>query len=258
LGFIKSSRAKQKIKQWLRHQSKEENIARGRTMLDKVLKRLGLVWPMEDVFALFTKHYKQMEEFLAALGTGDLTSNAVVSRLELHISQQAPEEEFLVVEEAPPPPSSETISDAVSIRGTGGLLTNIAKCCKPLPGEEIIGYVTRGRGVTVHRCDCQNVLQMTSEEDLERLIEVEWGEEKQTFPVQIQISAYDRSGLLHDVTGVIANKDINLAAVSTGKRDRYNILPVYATIEIPDLATLTRVLAKIEQIPNVIETKRIG
>jgi len=259
LGFVKTSRARQKIKQWLRHQSKEENITRGRAIVDKVLKRLGLVFSIEEVFDLFEKRYKQLDEFLAAVGVGDLTSDALVSRLERHMSQPVVEEdeEDVIVEKAPPAPSSEIITDAISIRGTGGLLTHIAKCCKPLPGEEIIGYVTRGRGVTVHRRDCQNILQMDSE-DRDRLIEVEWGAVEQTFPVQIVIHAYDRSGLIHDVTGVLATKNINLTAVSTGKRDRYNILPVYVTMEIPDFATLTRLLAKIEQLSNVIEAKRIG
>ncbi len=135
------------------------------------------------------------------------------------------------------------------------MLTHLAQCCNPLPGEEIIGYITRGRGVTIHRRDCANILSMP-QEDQDRLIEVTWGEEQHTFGVQITVTAYDRSGLIHDISGILADRQINMSSLSTGKRDRYNILPVYMTLEVPDLKTLTRVLAKIEQIPNVIEARR--
>ncbi|MBN2002121.1 MAG: bifunctional (p)ppGpp synthetase/guanosine-3',5'-bis(diphosphate) 3'-pyrophosphohydrolase [Anaerolineae bacterium] len=258
LGFVKTTRAQQKIKQWFRRQSKEENIARGRNVVDKVLKRLGLDLSMDEVLELFKKSYKQLDEFLAAVGVGDVGSETVVSRLERYINETLHEEDEEVPQiEAPPPPSTESITEGISIRGTGGVLTHIAKCCRPLPGDDIVGYVTRGRGVTVHRCDCQNILQM-GPEDNDRLIEVEWGETVSTFPVQVVIQAYDRSGLIHDVTGIFANRGINMSAVSTGKRDRYNVLPVYVTLEITSLAALTHTLAKIEQLPNVIEARRIG
>jgi len=259
LGFVKTSRARQKIKHWFRHQNRDENITLGRAELDKIFKRLGLKNDMDEILPLFSRRHRQETDFLLALGVGELTGEVVVDRLEQYMSQQSEEEfnDIDVIEDAPPPPSSETLSGAISVRGTGGLLTNIAKCCKPLPGEEIIGYVTRGRGVTIHRCDCHNILQLAIGEQ-ERLIEVEWGQIQQTFPVQIIINAYDRAVLLHDVTGVLANQDINLTAVSTGKRDRYNILPIYVTMEVPNFSTLTRVLAKMERVPNVIEAKRIG
>ena len=258
LGFVKTSRARQKIKHWFRYQSREENITRGRAELDKIFKRLGLKASMDEILPQFPRRLRNEADFLAAFGMGELTTETVVNRLEQYMSQQIEEEiDVDVVEDAPPPPSSESFTGAINIRGSGGLLTNIAKCCKPLPGEDIIGYVTRGRGVTIHRCDCHNILQLTRDEQ-ERLIEVEWGQVQQTFPVQIIINAYDRSGLLHDITGVLANQDINLSAVSTGKRDRYNILPVYVTLEIPNFSMLTRVLAKIERVPNVIEARRIG
>ncbi len=256
LGFIKTTRAQQKIRQWFRRQSKEENITRGRSVVDKVLKRLGLTMSLDEVLELFKKSYKQLDEFLAAVGMGDVASETVVSRLERYINEAAPDEEVPQVE-APPPPSTESLTEGISIRGTGGVLTHIAKCCRPLPGDDIVGYVTRGRGVTVHRCDCQNILQMGPDES-ERLIEVEWGETVSTFPVQVVINAYDRSGLIHDVTGIFANRGINMSAVSTGKRDRYNVLPVYVTLEIPSLAALTHTLAKIEQLPNVIDARRTG
>jgi GTP pyrophosphokinase len=259
LGFAITSRARQKIRQWFRHQGREENAIQGREVVEKILKRLSISLSVEKVFELFSRRFNTTVEFLAAVGVGDLSSDAVVNRLALHINELDEAEEtwpeFDTIPVAPPAPQIET--DTISIRGTGGVLTHIANCCNPLPGQEIIGYVTRGRGVTIHRRDCANILGMVSE-DLDRLIEVEWGNaEEKTFAVQVMVTAYDRSGLIHDISGVVANRNLNMSAVSTGKRDRYNILPVYITLEIPDLATLTRILTRFEQVPNVIEARRM-
>ncbi|MGC9468846.1 MAG: RelA/SpoT family protein, partial [Anaerolineae bacterium] len=253
LGFVKTNRARQKIRQWFRRQGREENIARGQDMLDRILKRLSLNLSTAEVAELFRRRFNTAEEFLAALGMGDLNSDAVVNRLEQQVRQQEEDEEVWEEEAVPPAPEIETAD--INIRGTGGVLTHLAQCCNPLPGEEIIGYVTRGRGVTIHRRDCPNVLNMPHS-DQDRLIEVSWGEEQRTFAVQVQVTAYDRSGLIHDISGVMADRNINMTALSTGKRDRYNIIPIYMTLEVPDLKTLTRLLAKIEQLPNVIEARR--
>lgn len=258
LGLVKTTRARQKIRQWFRRQSREENAERGREMVERILKRLSLDLTLEEVAGLFSRRYQKLEDFFAAVGMGDLSSDALVKQLEAYTSQTSRSEieEPDEIESGPAPPPPEVMTDNISIRGTGGVLTHVAQCCKPLPGEDIIGYVTRGRGVTIHRRDCANVLRM-GPEDLERLIEVEWGSaEEKTFPVQVVVTAYDRYGLIHDISGVIANRNINLAAVSTGKRDRYNIIPVYMTLDIPDLTTLTRILSRIEQIPNVIDARR--
>jgi GTP pyrophosphokinase len=130
-------------------------------------------------------------------------------------------------------------------------MTRLARCCSPLPGEEIVGYVTRGRGVTVHRRDCHNVLRAR---DKDRLIEVSWGTEAQTVPVAILIRAYDRTGLLHEIAGVISKEKVNMPAVNVGREK--NIATLYITMEIGDIAQLSRILTKIESLPNVIEAKR--
>ncbi|MCD6284851.1 MAG: bifunctional (p)ppGpp synthetase/guanosine-3',5'-bis(diphosphate) 3'-pyrophosphohydrolase [Anaerolineae bacterium] len=256
LGYVTTSRARQKIRHWFRRQGREENIARGQEVLEKILKRLSLTLSENEVFELFRKRLNSAEEFLAALGMGDLSSDAVVNRLAQHVRERKEdEEEELWPEEAVVPPAPEIETADISIRGTGGVLTHLARCCSPLPGEDIIGYVTRGRGVTVHRRDCSNVLNMTAS-DRERLIEVAWGTEERTFAVQVTVTAYDRSGLIHDISGILADRKINLSSLSTGKRDRYHILPLYMTLDVPDLKTLAWALAKIEQIPNVIDARR--
>jgi RelA/SpoT family (p)ppGpp synthetase len=253
LGFVKTNRARQKIRQWFRRQGREENILRGQEMLERILKRLSMTLSVAEVTELVRRRFGTPDEFLAALGMGDISSEAVVNRLEQHIREREDEREEWEEYAVPPAPEIETTG--INIRGTGGVLTHLAQCCNPLPGEEIIGYITRGRGVTIHKRDCPNVLNMP-QSDQDRLIEVTWGEEERTFSVQVTVMAYDRSGLIHDISGVVADRKINMSAVSTGKRDRYNIIPVFMTLEIPDLRTLARILSKIEQLPNVIDARR--
>jgi RelA/SpoT family (p)ppGpp synthetase len=254
LGFVKTNRALQKIRQWFRRQGREENILRGQETVERILKRLSMTLTVAEVAELFGKRFPTLDEFLAALGMGDLSIEAVVNKLEQLLREREDErEEWSEDDAVPPAPEIETTG--IHIRGTGGVLTHLAQCCHPMPGEDIIGYITRGRGVTIHKRDCPNVLNMP-QSDQDRLIEVDWGAEVRTFAVQVTIMAYDRSGLLHDISGVVAERKINMTAVSTGKRDRYNIIPVFMTLEIPDLRTLARILTKIEQIPNVIDARR--
>lgn len=263
LGYTKTTRARQKIKQWFRRQGKEQNTAQGRLTVDKLLRRLELVLSMDEVAELFRKRYLNTDDFLAAVGIGDISSAAIARRLEVYISQfdEKPPDDDAGEDESDtytgtPAELPDVVTGAINIRGTGGILTHLGKCCNPIPGDDVVGYITRGRGVTIHRQDCPNISRM-GPQDLERLIEVDWGPDKHTFPIQVIVTAYDRSGLLRDITEVIGDSDINMASLSTGKRSRYNIIPVYITLEVPDLSTLTRVLGKIEQIRNVLDARRM-
>ncbi|MBN1260640.1 MAG: bifunctional (p)ppGpp synthetase/guanosine-3',5'-bis(diphosphate) 3'-pyrophosphohydrolase [Anaerolineae bacterium] len=262
LGFTKTNRARQKIRQWFRHQSRDENIARGRGLVEQELKRLDLRMTLDDVAELFTKHYQRADDFFAAVGTGDVTSDRIVNRIEDLIQKRSEqaltiadlEEESEDEADAIESPLPEAVG-RVDVQGAGALLTRMAKCCSPLPGEEVIGYVTRGHGVTIHRRDCANILRLEREER-ERLIELDWGVQQDTFPVRVRVTAYDRAKLLHDLSTVIANENVNLAKVSMGKRDRYNIITIHMTLDVPNLSKLNRVLGKMEQIRNVIEARR--
>lgn len=255
-GYTQSSRTRQKIRQWFRQQGREENITRGRIIIEQEIRRLGLSLTLEDIAALFTKHYQRTDDFLAAVGIGDISNDRIINRIEEHLKRH--EEPYLEAPEVEEqePPTQPAIEAPMNIQGAGRLFTRIAQCCNPLPGEDVIGYVTRGRGVTIHRRDCPNVLWLEREER-ERLIELEWSVTKETtFPVQIRVTAYDRSRLLHDISTVITNEELNMVKVNTGKRDRYNILPIFITLEIPNLAKLNRVMNKIGQIHNVIAVER--
>jgi len=259
LGFTKTHRARQKIRQWFRRQSRAENIARGRQIVAREVDRLGLTWTIEEVADFFVKRYPRREDFLAAVGNGDLSTEAIVSRMEDVLRQQAADQALEDIPEdgalqKPPPGPTDGV---MIIQGTGDLLTRVAGCCNPLPGQEIIGYVTRGRGVTIHRRDCNTALRLLEQEP-DRMIELVWGQQQATFLVQVTVLAYDRSRLMHDISGVLAAENVNMEAISSGKRDRYNIRPIYMTLEISNLSKLDRVLIKIRQISNVIEAKRTG
>ncbi len=251
LGYVKTSRARTKIRQWFRRQDREQNIARGREVVERELKRLGMEHLGHETVARLFK-YKKLDNFHAAVGFGDINSQQIASKIAETRSRA--EDELPPPPPPPPSPLTPTIED-IQVQGTGGLLTRLARCCHPLPGDEIVGYVTRGRGVTIHRCDCPNVLRLR---DTERLIEVNWGTQQQTVPVTILITAYDRTKLLHEISGIISAEDINMSAVSmpSDRGQRKNIITLYITLEINHIAQLSRVLTKIERLPNVIEARR--
>jgi GTP pyrophosphokinase len=247
LGYVKTAHAREKIRQWFKRQQREENIARGRELLEKELARLGIDQvKLEDLAA--QHRFEKVDDFLAALGTGELSPQSVALRL------VAPHS----VETAPGthPPTATVSGDGTGIQvmGVGGLFTRLAKCCHPVPGERIVGYITRGRGITVHREDCPNILAGVEKE---RLVPVDWGRTQQVYPVTIRIEAWDRDGLLRDVAAVVAEDRINMTAVSAVTHpDRR--ATIRATLEIPALDTLSRLMAKLESIRSVIRVARDG
>ncbi|GAB4543333.1 MAG: bifunctional (p)ppGpp synthetase/guanosine-3',5'-bis(diphosphate) 3'-pyrophosphohydrolase [Anaerolineae bacterium] len=248
LGYVRTSRARSKIRQWFKRQNREENIVQGREMLERELKRLGLDdTPYEQIARKF--NYSKVDDLMAAIGAGDINAHQIAARaLEL----AGPEEE---IPEIPPTrvlqPGPTT---GIRVRGVGDLLTNLARCCNPLPGDDIVGYITRGRGVTIHRRDCPNALRTN---DLERWIEVDWGTEvTETHPVNVRVEAYDRQGLLRDIASIVADESINLSAANVATRKKDNMATMTVTLEIADIAQLSRVLARIERLPNVVEARR--
>jgi GTP pyrophosphokinase len=244
LGYVHTARARQKIRQWFRRQDREQNIASGRAILERELKRLGLGgMSYEPVAALFK--YDDVEGFLAAVGFGDINSQQIAARVVEAQRREAEAEELPVV------PLPVEVAPDVQVLGTGGLLSRLARCCNPIPGEAIVGYVTRGRGITIHRRDCPNVLNAR---DSERLIEVSWGTEVRTFPVLVYVQAYDRAGLVHDISGVITKESINIASLNVARQR--NLATLYITLEVTDIGQLGLVLARIGKIPNVVEVRR--
>ncbi|MCZ7545906.1 MAG: TGS domain-containing protein [Anaerolineae bacterium] len=250
LGYARTKRAASKIRQWFRKQDREKMIVQGRETVEREIKRVSSVEiTLEEVAALF--NYEDVEAFFAAVGFGDVSSESIATKILEAERQRRPDDLLAPVttRQAPPTPRP---AEGIDIMGTGGLLVHLARCCSPVVGEPIVGYITRGRGVTVHRADCPNVLNAR---ERERLINVSWGEPtEQRFQVPVMINAYDRPGLLRDIAAVVADEHLSMSNVNTSARD--NIVTFLVTMEITDLTQLGRVLYKISQIPNVIEARR--
>jgi len=244
LGYIKSSHAKEKIRQWFKKQERAENIERGRELLEKELRRLGIKLSERDELVKLFK-YDNLDDFLAAIGYGGITTHQIAVKL---AAQQ--EQPKAVAEIAPP----KQAASAIKVLGVGDMLTQLARCCRPVPGDEIIGYVTRSRGVTIHRQDCYNVIH---EDEKERLIDVEWGETDALYPVSVQVEAWDRLGLIRDISTMVAEEKVNFTTMNLANHDDHTI-SLYFVLETRGLAQLSRLLTKIEGIRGVISVARVG
>ncbi len=242
LGYIKTSHAREKIRQWFKNQERTENIERGRGLLEKVMRQLSIKFTEREMLAKLFK-YDSLDDFYAAIGYGGITTHQIALKLDAH---QQPR----IAEVTPPKQPTST----VKVRGVRDLLTQLAQCCHPVPDDKIVGYVTRSRGVTVHRRDCYNVVH---EDEKDRLIPVQWGDIDSLYPVQIQVDAWDRVGLMRDITTIIAEEKINITAVSSTHRDDHTVSE-YFTVETKRLAQLSRLLAKIEGVRGVTNATRIG
>jgi GTP diphosphokinase / guanosine-3',5'-bis(diphosphate) 3'-diphosphatase len=247
LGLVKTQRAKAKIKQWFKKQAYEQNASQGKTILDKELRRLGLVDVNIDRMAR-EFDYRSVDDFYVAIGTGDLGIARVVRYLTL--GREEEEQPFILQAK---PGSTISGDTTVAVFGLRGLLTNFARCCNPAPGDEIIGYVTRGRGATIHRKDCPNILRVREHE---RLVRVSWGEPKVTFPIPVRIKAYDRNGLMKDVWNLITDEGINIVKVNVDT-NRVSEAVLDLVLEVKDIVQLSRILDRLENVPNVIEAVRI-
>ena len=247
LGYVKTQRARTKIKQWFKKQDREQNVTQGHDAVERELRRLSLDGSIthEAVARLFS--FDRVEDFYEKIGSGDISAQAIISKvMEADRKANPPPEEL-----PPLGPSSKAEVSGLAVRGTGGMLTQLAQCCKPVPGDPIIGFVTRGRGVTIHHRSCINIVHSS---EAERLIEVSWGASQRTYPVTIKITAYDRVGLQRDIAAVVAAESISMSRVliTTNK----NIATFIATLEITGTVQLARVMDRIEHLPNVIEVKR--
>lgn len=256
LGYLKTSRARSKVRYWFKHQNYEENVSHGRAILDRELNRLGI---SEINYERLSRslNFNKVDDFLAAIGRSDISTPQIISAINSLVEEAAPAEKDEWQLPTPSTSRMTTTPSSVQIQGVGNLLTNLAQCCRPVPGDDdIIGYITRGRGVTIHRRDCPNVLRF-NERSPERLIEVGWEAEPDvTYPVDVEIVAFDRPGLLRDITAIVANEKINLSAVNVNTRKKEHQARVYATLEISNIDKLSRVLALIAQLPNVLEARR--
>ncbi len=253
LGLVRTARAREKIRNWFKHQERTEAISAGREILERELRRIGFDLRntnYEEIAKTF--NYKNVDDFLEALGHADLSITTVsIKLLEAERAKHTPPVETLPTTR-PPIKTPET---KIAFDGVGNLLHTLAHCCNPLPGDDVIGFITRGRGITIHRRDCKNMLNMDLER--ERFIAVDWRKsDKAVYPVGVQIRAYDRAGLLHDISGVVAENNVSMSSANV-VTSKDHIANISATLEISSADQLTRILAKIDRVPNVIEARRV-
>ena len=254
LGYLKSSRARAKVQTWFRHQAREDNIAAGRALVEKIFKRMALTsLDYKTVAKRFG--YQIVEDMYAAVGSGEISSTQIISASEkFEDSYKEPEPELI----AKPAKTADGAESGIIVDGVGNLVSHFAGCCKPVPGDVIVGYVTVGRGVSVHRQDCTKMLHLQLSEP-ERVIEVSWGDGKVTksYPVDIAIKAFDRQGLLRDITTLLANANVDVIAVTTRSDKLDSTATMQLTLEISSLEALGSLLAKMNRLANVSSAKRV-
>ena len=246
LGYVKTGNARSKIRQWFKRQERDENVLRGKEMLERELKRLGVNLPDLQPEMLKWFKFEDAEDLYAAVGFGGISLNQIAGRVATHLHPAEPDV-------LAPPPVSRPPSYGTTIRvmGTGDVLTQIARCCTPVPGDAIVGYVTRARGVTIHRTDCPNVANST---ETERMVDVEWGARGQLFPVSVKVESWDRVGLLRDISTLVADERVNMNGVRTEHGD--GTVTVSITLETTGVEQLSRLLAKLEGVHGVFAVSR--
>ena len=251
LNIVRTNHAREKIRAWFKRQERDDNIVHGRESLERELRRLARTSIQAvglDRVAEMAKsyNYESVDDFYAAIGYGAVNAQQVVTRLgvvddaELRIPAIAPQ-------------TIPVRTGGVRVKGVGDLLVRFGKCCHPIPGDPITGFITRGKGVTVHLTTCPTIV---NEREVGRLIEVEWeAEPAQTYPISVRVEAYDRTGLLSDITQVVAENKVNILAASVNVTPDHTAT-VIATLQVASVAQLARVMGRIEQLKDVLSVQR--
>ena len=241
LGYVKTNSARQKIRQWFNKQERRINVQRGKELYSRQIKRLTT--DLDETAIANLMGMDSVDELYYSLGVGSLSVSQVATKLS---TEEVAPQESQQLPETPTGPAA-----GIEVLGVGDLLTRIARCCQPLRGDDIIGYITRSRGVTVHRRDCPNI---TAESVQERLIEVGWGRTQTLYPVNIQIEAYDRVGLLKDATALVSAERVNIAYCVTREVEDRSVISM--TVYIKGIDQLNRLFAKLERVKGVIGVAR--
>ena len=248
LGYVTTQHARTKIRQWFNRQARTENIARGRDELDRELRRLSRRLSTVESEVMEATRAKTMDDALALIGAGDITAHAValkVASADDEASEQEPAIEVVA-------PTASPSHDAVTVLGGTNMLTRLAPCCSPQTGEEITGFITRSRGVTIHRNDCPNILSIDNDE---RIVPVRWNTFRGVTEARLQVTGWDRVGLARDVAGVCADENVNMVSFVTGEPDR-GAVTLKFTVEASGLRQLQRVMSKLDGVHGVMSVER--
>ena len=250
LGFIKSAGTRSKVRNWFNHQDFEQNLLDGKAIYDRMLGKFSLHnVDLKQLVAHFKR--KDTEQFFADIGRGLITSAQMLGFL-----QTEPERDpFRKIKKEVKGPASK---DEVSIHGVGNLLTQFAQCCKPVPGDAIVGFITINSGISIHKSSCSNILSLP-EDKRQRLIEVDWGQQAgSVYPVEVSVTAYQRTGLMQDISTILANLKVNLLSINSNTIRDEQIVHTRMTIEIHSVDELVAIIDKLSSVPNVQEVRRIA
>jgi len=251
-GYVNTSRARAKVASWFKGQAREQNVLDGKSILETELKRVGLLneSPLKIAQEM---HFKSVDDLYAALGSGGTRIGHVISYLQKQLEPQQKHIDQLSL--LPTPQAKAMDGSDVFINGVGKLLSTLASCCQPLPGDPIVGYITQGRGVSIHKSDCSNLLNLM-QSHTNRITQVSWGENPENlYPLELFIKAYDRRGLLKDITITLANEDVNVLAMNTVSQDD-GTADVTIRLEVTGLQHLGQIINKIQMLPNIFDVYR--
>ncbi len=255
LELVKTSNARNHIRRWFRRLNREANIDAGRDLLDRELKKLGLTVAFDDVASI--NGFKEVDDLFYAVGIGDKHPRELLRRVIKERQEQAAAVEADSLANLPTfaPRPMESPKVGIQVRGANDIYTRLAKCCTPVEGDRVVGYVTRGKGLTIHRADCYNII---NERNPERLMEVTWGpkNESQHYPVPVRIEAWDRVGLWRDVADAIADAGVNINGVQMLENRRPDRATLIATVMVDSLAQLSEILDRLNRVRDVIEARR--
>ena len=262
LKFIKSSTAKTRIQQWFKKEQREENIVKGKELLEKEIKRIGMnhvdLFKTEYINSALNRYkYNSIDDMNAAVGFGAISPTKIIARMleeyKKEHKEEAIEEKLEELSKAKKP--NKVSKTGVIVKGIDNCLVKLSKCCNPVPGDNIIGYITKGRGVSVHTTECVNIKELLEQED--RIIDVEWAGEEKTasYTVDIEVFANDRDGLLADIIKIIGDTKTKLIAVNA-KANKERIVLIELTVEVQNLEALNKTLKAIRKVDSVYEVKR--
>jgi GTP pyrophosphokinase len=257
LNYLHTSRARSKVQSYFKSQDKDKNMAAGKELLEKEFTKLGVCQPdLAEAVQRFNMH--NANDLYAAIGAGDIRLLQVVNFIQNKHKKSSAFDPLLLLRKESSRDSAKVDKNGITVSGVGNLLTHLAKCCQPLPGDEILGFITQGRGISVHRSDCEQ-LKHALQQSPEREVEVQWGgESKLTYPVTLQIIAGDRQGLLRDITTIIANEKMSVLGMESLSDSKQGTVKMSFKLEVTNLGWLSKLIAKFEQVEDVISVVRLN
>ncbi len=257
-GYIKSQQARSKVHQWFKHQDKEKNIDAGKTLLENEIKKNGLEKELTKLeFLKIVKHFNfnSKDELYASIGSGDKGIHQVINSVRNNLSEKLIVDRNTVLNRKPKLVKRSASSD-ILVEGVGNLLTRMGSCCKPVPGDEICGYVTLGRGIMIHRCDCRYLLA-SKKRSPEKILQVSWTNQvNKSYLIDLIIMAYDRKGLLSDVTALLSQEKISVTSLNTKVSQKKLEVKIDIQVQVNNLEVVSRVITLLEQLNNIIEVNR--